>query len=40
MAELKNKIDFVYIFDVQMVILMETQMQVIFLVWMQKQVWA
>lgn len=40
MAELKNKIDFVYIFDVQMVILMETQMQVIFLVWMQRQVWA
>lgn len=40
MADLKNKIDFVYIFDVQDGNPNGDQMQVIFLVWMQRLVWT
>lgn len=39
MSELKNRIDFVYIFDVQDGNPNGDRMQVIFPVWMQKLVW-
>ena len=39
MSELKNRIDFVYIFDVKDGNQMVIRMQVIFLGWMPKQVW-
>lgn len=39
MSELKNRIDFVYIFDVKDGNPMVIRMRVIYHVWMPKQVW-